>query len=36
MALVMCLVAGLISLQPDLGAIMVTVAIAMGVLFLGG
>lgn len=36
MALVMCMVAGLISLQPDLGAIMVTVAIAMGVLFLGG
>lgn len=36
MALVMCLVAGLISMQPDLGAIMVTVAIAMGVLFLGG
>ena len=35
-ALVMCMVAGLISLQPDLGAIMVTVAIAMGVLFLGG
>lgn len=36
MALVMCLVAGLISMQPDLGAIMVMVAIAMGVLFLGG
>lgn len=36
MALVMCMVAGLISLQPDLGAIMVTVAIAMGGLFLGG
>lgn len=36
MALVMCLVAGLISMQPDLGAIMVTAAIAMGVLFLGG
>ena len=36
MALVMCLVAGLISMQPDLGAIMVTVTIAMGVLFLGG
>lgn len=36
MALVMCFVAGLISMQPDLGAIMVTVAIAMGVLFLGG
>ncbi len=36
MALVMCFVAGLISLQPDLGAIMVTVVVAMGVLFLGG
>ena len=36
MALMMCLVAGLISLQPDLGAIVVIVCIAMGVLFLGG
>lgn len=36
MAFVMCLISGLISLQPDLGAIMVVVAIAMGVLFLGG
>lgn len=36
MALMMGLVAALISLQPDLGAIMVIVCIAMGVLFLGG
>lgn len=36
MAVVMCLVAGLISVQPDLGAIVVIVCIAMGVLFLGG
>lgn len=36
MALMMCLISGLISLQPDLGAIVVIVCIAMGVLFLGG
>lgn len=36
MAVVMCFVSALISLQPDLGAIMVIVCIAMGVLFLGG
>ncbi len=36
MACVMCVVSALISLQPDLGAIMVIVCIAMGVLFLGG
>lgn len=36
MAIVMCCVSALISLQPDLGAIMVIVCIAMGVLFLGG
>ena len=36
MAVVMCCISALISLQPDLGAIMVIVCIAMGVLFLGG
>lgn len=36
MALMMCLISGLISLQPDLGAIIVICCIAMGVLFLGG
>ncbi len=36
MAIMMCLISGLISLQPDLGAIVVICAIAMGVLFLGG
>lgn len=36
MGIMMCLISALISLQPDLGAIIVIVCIAMGVLFLGG
>ena len=36
MAVLMCAISALISVQPDLGAIMVIVAITMGVLFLGG
>ena len=36
MAMVMALIGGLLLLQPDLGAFGVIVAIAMGILFLGG
>jgi cell division protein FtsW len=36
MAIVMVLVGGLLQLEPDLGAFMVIVAIAFGILFLGG